>query len=117
MSASFFGAISTFVFGERLGRKKTFLIGVTIMSIGAILQTCAFSVAQMIVARLITGEYSYRYFYSADFDVFSAWKGIGNGCVVNIVTATYTLSVLEVSTRLPRQCGKARHQNLHGEAS
>ncbi|KJA15880.1 hypothetical protein HYPSUDRAFT_47932 [Hypholoma sublateritium FD-334 SS-4] len=51
----FFGAISTFAFGERLGRKKTFLIGVTIMSIGAILQTCAFSVAQMIVARLITG--------------------------------------------------------------
>ncbi|KAF9005150.1 general substrate transporter [Cyathus striatus] len=51
----FFGAISTFVFGEQLGRKKTFLIGVTIMSIGAILQTCAFSVAQMIVARLITG--------------------------------------------------------------
>ncbi|PPR05022.1 hypothetical protein CVT24_010215 [Panaeolus cyanescens] len=51
----FFGAISTFVFGERLGRKKTFMIGVVIMSIGAILQTCSFSVAQMIVARLITG--------------------------------------------------------------
>ncbi|KAJ3510847.1 hypothetical protein NLJ89_g4445 [Agrocybe chaxingu] len=51
----FFGAISTFIFGETLGRKKTFMIGVVIMSIGAILQTCAFSVAQMIVARLITG--------------------------------------------------------------
>ncbi|KDR72883.1 hypothetical protein GALMADRAFT_252212 [Galerina marginata CBS 339.88] len=51
----FFGAISTFVFGERLGRKKTLLIGVIIMSIGAILQMCSFSVAQMIVARLITG--------------------------------------------------------------
>ncbi|KJA15910.1 hypothetical protein HYPSUDRAFT_207495 [Hypholoma sublateritium FD-334 SS-4] len=51
----FVGAISAFIWGERLGRKKTFLIGVVIMSIGAILQTCAFSVAQMIVARLITG--------------------------------------------------------------
>ncbi|KAF8151788.1 general substrate transporter [Crassisporium funariophilum] len=51
----FFGAISTFVFGEKLGRKKTFMIGVVIMSIGAILQTCSFSVPQMIVARLITG--------------------------------------------------------------
>ncbi|KAH9475261.1 MFS-type transporter oryC [Psilocybe cubensis] len=51
----FFGAVSTFGFGERLGRKKTFLIGVTIMSIGAILQTCSFTVTQMIVARLVTG--------------------------------------------------------------
>ncbi|KAJ3570705.1 hypothetical protein NP233_g4231 [Leucocoprinus birnbaumii] len=51
----FFGAISTFIFGERYGRKKTFIVGVIIMSIGAVLQTCAFSVAQMIVARLITG--------------------------------------------------------------
>ncbi|KAF9483698.1 general substrate transporter [Pholiota conissans] len=51
----FFGAISTFVFGERLGRKKALMIGVSIMSIGAILQTAAFSVPQMIVARLITG--------------------------------------------------------------
>lgn len=41
--------------GERLGRKKTFMIGITIMSIGAILQFTAFSVAQMIVARLVTG--------------------------------------------------------------
>lgn len=30
-------------------------MGVVIMSIGAILQACAFSVSQMIVARLITG--------------------------------------------------------------
>ncbi|KAF9039151.1 general substrate transporter [Panaeolus papilionaceus] len=51
----FVGAMSAFFFGERLGRKKTFMIGVVIMSIGAVLQTCAFSVAQMIVARLITG--------------------------------------------------------------
>lgn len=51
----FFGAIAAFAFGEQYGRKKTFFIGVIIMSIGAVLQTCAFSVAQMIVARLITG--------------------------------------------------------------
>jgi len=54
--SSFVGAISTFAFGENIGRKKTFLIGVTIMSIGAILQTSSFSLAQMIVARLITGK-------------------------------------------------------------
>ncbi|KAF9467574.1 general substrate transporter [Collybia nuda] len=51
----FFGAMGAFVFGENLGRKKTFLIGVVIMSIGAILQACAYSVPQMIVARLVTG--------------------------------------------------------------
>ncbi|KAF4622341.1 hypothetical protein D9613_009293 [Agrocybe pediades] len=51
----FVGALSTLGFGEKLGRKKTFLIGVTIMSIGAILQASSFTVAQMIVARLITG--------------------------------------------------------------
>ena len=43
--------------GEKLGRKKTFIIGVIIMSIGAILQTSAFSVQQMIVARVITGVF------------------------------------------------------------
>jgi MFS family permease len=43
--------------GEKLGRKKTLMIGVGIMSIGAILQTSAFSVQQMIVARLITGVF------------------------------------------------------------
>ncbi|KAG6889462.1 hypothetical protein C0995_000989 [Termitomyces sp. Mi166 len=67
----FFGAMSAFVFGnfyhfcilgpsednagEKTGRKKAFIIGVIVMSIGAILQTCAYSVPQMIVARLITG--------------------------------------------------------------
>ena len=34
----FFGAISAFVFGDYLGRKKTILVRTTIMSIGAILQ-------------------------------------------------------------------------------
>ena len=40
---------------SRLGRKKTILIGTTIMSIGAILQIASYSVAQMIVGRIIAG--------------------------------------------------------------
>ncbi|KIK64113.1 hypothetical protein GYMLUDRAFT_195951 [Collybiopsis luxurians FD-317 M1] len=51
----FVGSMATIVFGERLGRKNSLIIGVIIMSIGAVLQTTAFSVAHMIVARLITG--------------------------------------------------------------
>ncbi|KAK6971730.1 hexose carrier protein [Favolaschia claudopus] len=40
---------------ERLGRKKTFFLGVMVMSIGALMQVFAFTVTQMIVARIITG--------------------------------------------------------------
>ena len=38
-----------------LGRKKTILVGTTIMTIGAILQISAYSVAQMIAGRIIAG--------------------------------------------------------------
>lgn len=41
--------------GEKLGRKKTILLGTSIMLVGAILQISAFSVAQMLVARIIAG--------------------------------------------------------------
>jgi len=51
----FFGAIVAFTIGERLGRKKTIIIGSTIMAVGCILQTSAFSPAQMIVARIVSG--------------------------------------------------------------
>ncbi|CAK5277861.1 unnamed protein product [Mycena citricolor] len=50
------GALAAMAFeGDRLGRKRTFLWGVAIMSIGALMQACAYSVPQMIIARLITG--------------------------------------------------------------
>ncbi|KAJ7187026.1 general substrate transporter [Mycena filopes] len=49
------GALAAMVFGEHLGRKKTFLIGVLIMSIGALMQASAYTISQMIVARIITG--------------------------------------------------------------
>lgn len=49
------GAIAAFVFGDFLGRKKTILIGTTIMSVGAILQFSAFSVPHMIVGRIVAG--------------------------------------------------------------
>ncbi|KAF9530810.1 general substrate transporter [Crepidotus variabilis] len=51
----FVGAMSTMFFGEVLGRKKTFLIGITIMSVGAIVQASAYGIAQLIASRLITG--------------------------------------------------------------
>ena len=51
----FFGAIAAFSLGEMLGRRKTVLLGTTIMSIGAILQITAYSTAQMIVGRIVAG--------------------------------------------------------------
>ena len=51
----FFGAVLAFVIGDPLGRKKSILVGTTIMSIGAILQISAFSVPQMIVGRIVAG--------------------------------------------------------------
>ena len=38
-----------------MGRRKTVLIGTTIMTIGAVLQIASYSVTQMIVGRIIAG--------------------------------------------------------------
>ncbi|KAL9625745.1 MAG: hypothetical protein Q9160_000065 [Pyrenula sp. 1 TL-2023] len=51
----FVGAIAAMWIGERLGRPKTVLVGTTIMTVGAILQIASYSVAQMIVGRIIAG--------------------------------------------------------------
>lgn len=51
----FLGAIAAFTIGERLGRKKSIIIGTSIMSVGAILMTTSFSLAQMFVGRIILG--------------------------------------------------------------
>lgn len=41
--------------GDRLGRRRTIFLGSIIMVVGAILQASAFSLAHLIVGRLITG--------------------------------------------------------------
>ncbi|KAJ7641622.1 general substrate transporter [Roridomyces roridus] len=50
-----FGALAAMAIGDRFGRKKTFLIGVVIMSLGALMQACSYTVSQMIISRIITG--------------------------------------------------------------
>lgn len=47
----FFGAVAGFSIGERLGRKRSILLGTVVMMVGGILQTSAFTVAHMIVGR------------------------------------------------------------------
>lgn len=51
----FFGAVATIWLGNLLGRRKTIFVGSSIMVVGAALQCSAFSLGQLIAARLITG--------------------------------------------------------------
>lgn len=51
----FFGAVISVWLGEAVGRRKSVLIGTTIMSVGAILQVASYSVPQMIVGRIVAG--------------------------------------------------------------
>jgi len=49
------GALSNLWVGDRLGRRRTIVLGGCIMIIGAILQTTSYSYAQLVVARILTG--------------------------------------------------------------
>jgi MFS family permease len=51
----FLGALVAFTIGERLGRKKTIVWGTAIMTIGVILKTSSYSLAQMFVGRIVLG--------------------------------------------------------------
>jgi len=49
------GALSNLWVGDRLGRRRTIVVGGVVMIVGAILQAASYSYAQMLVARVITG--------------------------------------------------------------
>lgn len=51
----FFGAILAFTVGQRLGRKKSILLGTVIMAVGTILQASSYSLPQMFVGRIVLG--------------------------------------------------------------
>jgi MFS family permease len=51
----FLGSILAFIVSERLGRKKSILLGTTVMAVGTILQASSYSLAQMFVGRVILG--------------------------------------------------------------
>ncbi|KAJ5964199.1 uncharacterized protein N7479_004075 [Penicillium vulpinum] len=49
------GTLVTMFSGDKLGRRRTILIGCCILIVGAILQTASYSLAQMIVGRVVAG--------------------------------------------------------------
>ncbi|PYH91366.1 general substrate transporter [Aspergillus ellipticus CBS 707.79] len=51
----FFGSICAYWLGERLGRRKTVVLGTIVMAIGALLQASSYSVGQMMTGRVIAG--------------------------------------------------------------
>jgi len=51
----FFGACATIWLGNMLGRKRTIMLGSSIMIVGAAIQASSFSLGQLIAGRLITG--------------------------------------------------------------
>lgn len=51
----FLGAMSTVWTGDILGRPRQIILGSTIIAIGAIIQTCSWTVASMMVGRIVAG--------------------------------------------------------------
>ncbi|KAI9810486.1 MAG: hypothetical protein M1827_006262 [Pycnora praestabilis] len=51
----FFGAMSTIWTGDILGRPRVIILGSTVIAVGAIIQTCSYGVAQMMVGRVVAG--------------------------------------------------------------
>ncbi|KAL3426756.1 hexose transporter [Phlyctema vagabunda] len=51
----FFGALSTIWTGDILGRPRVILLGSTVIALGAVIQTASYSVAQMMVGRIVAG--------------------------------------------------------------
>jgi MFS family permease len=51
----FLGALICAFWGENFGRRKICMYGSVVLIIGTAIQTASFSVAQMIVARIVTG--------------------------------------------------------------
>jgi hypothetical protein len=51
----FIGAMSTIWTGDILGRPRQIMLGSTIIGIGAIIQTCSWTVASMMVGRIVAG--------------------------------------------------------------
>ncbi|KAJ7785637.1 putative MFS sugar transporter [Mycena metata] len=50
-----FGALSCLLTGDKLGRRHTMMLGALVTTIGSIIQSSAFSLAQLTVGRVISG--------------------------------------------------------------
>ncbi|KAK5031231.1 hypothetical protein LTS07_004966 [Exophiala sideris] len=49
------GSLLTMFIGDRFGRKRTIIIGASVLAVGTVIQCSSYSLAQLIVGRIITG--------------------------------------------------------------
>lgn len=49
------GCLLSIFVGDKLGRKRAILLGTTILIVGAVIQTASYSIAQLIVGRIVAG--------------------------------------------------------------
>lgn len=49
------GALSVILYGDRVGRRKTVMLGEAILIVGSALQASAFGLSQLIIGRIVTG--------------------------------------------------------------
>ncbi|GAA5983286.1 hypothetical protein JCM5350_005868 [Sporobolomyces pararoseus] len=49
------GAIGAILYGDKMGRKTTILLGMIIMIVGTVIMTCSYSLSQFIVGRIVCG--------------------------------------------------------------
>ncbi|KAL1889576.1 hypothetical protein Sste5346_008825 [Sporothrix stenoceras] len=52
---AFVGAITAFTYGDKFGRRKSIILGMTCNIVGAILQISSFQLPQLIIGRIING--------------------------------------------------------------
>ncbi|KAK8113419.1 hypothetical protein PG984_013945 [Apiospora sp. TS-2023a] len=51
----FFGSLLALLVGERIGRKKTIMLGCLVLCVGGALQASAYTIAHLIVGRIVAG--------------------------------------------------------------
>lgn len=49
------GAISTIFFGDKIGRRRTIVLGCLFVMVGGTIQSASYGLAQMIVGRIVAG--------------------------------------------------------------
>lgn len=80
------GALAIFFWGEKLGRRRGILLGMVILSIGAILQFMSYGLAQLIVGRVVSEYFYFSCIWNLFLNAFVLLSaGIGNGMTTSSI--------------------------------
>jgi MFS family permease len=104
----FFGAIIAFLIGEKIGRRKTIMLGCIILCIGGALQACAYGIPHMIVGRIVAGVGN-----GLNTSTIRRFRHRGRWCIANISSC---VALGTHAGRCPRQGCKSDQRTIvrHG---